>query len=406
MSIIFNGNVILQKANPPKDTSPYDWSIDKSMDINIHCIFDYIDKNIGDGSKQVHKYEQREYTIKNVWAVAGLLSTETINGRSYEKLTIYGSTPKMNGVYSGKTSTEVVRTLKEEYFDGREPWSFTTTDTLNVELTDSNIGSSCPNTSFNAKMEPDSYSISGGFPIFFDKNKMDKFLKGDEPLDDDVPTNGYEGSEEVPTNGTRKIQMNYAGANVAIADGIVEIVHKPYRQGVYAIPVKDNNGSVIYLPVIMGSSWNGGSITYNANLNNGEYKMIDNAVENEYFPNLDCRAEYDITNNIKYYYSENVPIEKGNNGTFYYSLFDNGINYGSIIPAMYLPYEEWDTIETTFTCSVPMFDTKEKLVKYLLGEIDEDEAVTNEIPDDTTTETDNNIPKQNMISGEGVNFTS
>lgn len=391
--INFNGNITLQKANEPKNQDPYSWKTTEPTKEPVHVQFrvdGYNDEATGDEDTQQARLW--EYDVVGAWAVCAWLDDKSGTVREKDpRVNIYVAAPE------GENTVTIIDQHTEYEINNKNvlkdnPADVSVSATLKSPMI---VGAISLNWS---QSQRGTATIAGGIPIFREQSAALAYIKGEKALGTDVPTNGVENNEDVPAGGVREIIMAYSqwdiGDDVHVP-GMSSTLFPIYREGVYAIPISSKT-TTVYCPVEVGYSVIGFNVIgskWRIFTSGGTYTMQDSNGPSEIFPGTVSSA-----------YAMHKDSSDAENGDYHCVVYGNGIGDESAMPAMSIPNSGYDIVGSTFTSSAPMFDSHEKLVKYLLGEIDEDEAIPN--PIDNNTETiDNDTPTQDMIVGNGVNFT-
>lgn len=371
----FNGVITLEKANPPKNI--IDWDMTTKRDIGTSVrIVSYVTVS---GTKYT-TITDVVIECTDVWAVAGQWDGTAL--RLYAA-SVTGSKGNCNII----TTTTV-----QGYPDG---------DHVTTNVRDIAVSPTATNIGTYAVPSGEEGYVSGGnfIPLFPEYNQPINYLNTGEGDPNKQNTNGLQNGNEVPTEGKRTITTQYYGCEIELTNAIISATSKPYREAIYVTEIKDGDGIVYYAPCEVGTSWLGDAPTYEGIVKGGSYVMTDSEGASAFFPNIEYSPSGMVGTNVWYQTAKN---ETDNNGKYYAMVFGSYENKDSLMPLSTID-SEWDIIDSTFTTDVPMFDSREKLVKYLLGEIDADQSVSN--PDEpNSVETPNGEPEQNMVAGDGVNF--
>lgn len=366
------GKILIGKNYPPKNI--IDWDITKATDIMTDVIVSYEEEISG-----------KTYTTKiivqiecnDVWAIAGQWDI----GATPNALRLYASKPlttpsSPNGI--SKITTTTIHT---------DPDNGTTTETTVKEGVVGSAG--LLGTWYVPANAQGSISGANNIPLFMSYNDPINYLNTGEGITNDTNTNGLENGNPTPTTGSREISSEYAGSVSLIANDIGTI-NKLYRKGFYVEKVTTENGTA-YIPLIFGFSIFSHVLpTLNV--------MLD--ATNEFERNfIDTGHVYPQFDGVGGNFSEMNKIRVSNDDYTAF-IFDNK----EFLPFNGVVTDNYDYAETTFTFPCPIFDSREKLENYLLGVIDEDEAIDPDYPDNDE-KTDTSVPVQNMVAGDGVNFT-
>lgn len=385
--IYFSGTANLQKVI---EKNQLDWDLNTPQNIDITATITYTEHA---GSEDFYRTVVRRCSLSGVWAVAMYQELDSKMNpviRAYMKNAI-GSTGSYH--ITVETSTRVGST--GEIVTNIQELNGTSNDVFGL------FTMYAPS---DRDVDSVSSSVSGDIVLLPDYAKVEDFLiHGGDP--NEYNTNGINNNNVVIAGSVDRYTLTYNGVEISSAQTTVPVTGMPYeiyRQGVYCVPVSSKDKK-IWLPVELGTSYIGGRTDnkYVNGLSGGSYRMYYNQINTQYFPNVEYDFSGIITQN--YYNDEHIGYSDSNE-SYTAIVSGNGTYAQSLMPAAQLPEQEWDSIDSTFNSSVPKFDSHDKLVQYLLGEINEDEAVNDEIFDNSE-DTNNDEPEQTMVNGVGVNFT-